>query len=440
MKACGGLAETAEQLLSLEKYADRRHALAGRALLEDFNPFFIEMDKLRCEVTSRGLNFLTFAEYDYLAISKDETVRAAASDVIMAEGLGAGASRLVGGERAVHRGIERDLARFVGTEDALTLVSGYGTNLALVGHLMTTSDLILIDEYAHNSIVLGTRLSRAETKTFRHNDRSDLRATLAAVRQNYRRVLVVVEGIYSMEGDIPDLPQILEVCKEYDAWLMIDEAHSIGVLGKTGRGICEHFGVDPGQVDIIVGTLSKTFASCGGFVCAKAAVIDWLRYSLSGFIYSVGLAPHIAAAVRRAIVVIEGDPDRVARLQDVSSYFVKEAVRLGFDVGSARGLGVVPIKFVDTEVTMSASRALLAEGIYVPPIFQIGVPKDLPRLRFFITAAHKKAEIDRMFRALVQWRGQQPGLVNREPANLDDCSSSLPARGAPPLRLQRMPV
>ena len=420
MKAGGGLAAWAEQPQTIESYAERRHALAGRALLQDFNPYFLDLDRLRREITAKGREFLSFAEYDYLAISKDETVRTAACDAIMAHGLGAGASRLVGGERTVHTELEQDLARFVGAEDALALVSGYGTNLALVGHLLSTGDLILVDQYAHNSIVLGARMSRAETKSFRHNDINHIGSILAATRQNYRRVLVVVEGLYSMEGDIPDLPRLIDVCLKYGAWLMIDEAHSIGVLGKTGRGICEHFDVDPGRVDLIVGTLSKAFASCGGFVCAKAPVIDWLRYTLSGFIYSVGLPPHVAAAVRRAIAVLESEPERVARLQDMSSYFIKEARRLSFDVGLAKGAGVVPIRFADAAATMSASAALLAEGIYVPPIVQVGVPKDMPRLRFFITAAHKKADIDRMFRVLARWRNNELASAGRVAPRPDD--------------------
>jgi 8-amino-7-oxononanoate synthase len=404
MKSGGGLAAWAEQSWTIERYAERRHALAGRALLQDFNPFFVDIDRLKHETSAKGLEFLSFAEYDYLAIAKDDKIRNAACEAIMRHGLGAGASRLVGGERSVHRALEQTLARFIGTEDALTLVSGYGTNVSLVGHLLTTGDLILVDEYAHNSIALGARLSRAETRTFRHNDIADLKSILANVRQNYRRVLVVVEGLYSMEGDIPDLPRLLNVCESYAAWLMIDEAHSIGVLGATGRGICEHFKIEPNRVDLIVGTLSKAFANCGGFICAKAAVIDWLRYSLSGFIYSVGLPPHIAIAVGEAIDVIENDPSRISRLHEISAYFVKEAARLGFDTGSAEGIGVVPIKFATAEATMSASAALMEAGIYVPPIFQIGVPKDMPRLRFFITAAHTKLDVDRMFGALVRWR------------------------------------
>jgi 8-amino-7-oxononanoate synthase len=394
---------------TLSQYADRRHALAGRSLLSDFNPFFIPLDKLQRSGVEGSRPLLNFAEYDYLSFGKDPRVRAAASHSINEWGVGAGASRLVGGERSVHGELESDIARFVGTESALTLVSGYGTNVALVGHLLTTNDLILVDEYSHNSIMVGTKLSRAETQIFAHNNLDELSAILENRRCQYQRVLVVVEGLYSMEGDIPDLPRLVDLCERHNAWLMIDEAHSIGVLGATGRGICEHFNVDPGRVDLIVGTLSKAFAACGGFICAKSVVIDWLRYTLNGFVYSVGLLPHVAAAVRTAIGLVKEEPWLLADLRKASTYFVDQARQLDFDVGSSIGVGVIPVKFSDTISTLSVSEALLAEGIYVPPVVQIGVPKDKPRLRFFITASHTTDDIDRVFDVMVNWRANWEG-------------------------------
>lgn len=385
---------------SLAQYATRRYWLAGGALLTEHNPFFTEVDQLERDFANAGKNLLSFAHYDYLSLGKSDRVRQAMVAGLDELGPGTGASRLVGGERTIHRTLEAKLASFVGTEDALALVSGYGTNIALVGHLLTTGDLILADEYAHNSIMLGTKVSRAETRLFKHNDIAGLEEILRSERASYRRVLVVVEGLYSMEGDIPDLPELLAVCERYGAWLMLDEAHSIGVLGPSGRGICEHFGIDPGRIDLIVGTLSKAFASCGGFICAKAPVIQWLRYTLPGFVYSVGLPPPVTAGVIECLEIIEREPRRVTRLQHLSQYFVGEARRLGFDVGAAIGAGVVPIKFKDAVATVQASRALLAAGIYVPPVMQIGVPKDMPRLRFFISAGHTFADIDRVFDVL----------------------------------------
>ena len=202
---------------SLEQYAERRKALAGGALLADHAPFLVPFELRQQECEAKGLQFLSFAHYDYLSLAQDPRVRRAAADAIETFGTGAGASRLVGGERAVHRALERALADFTGCEDALALVSGYGTNVALLGHLLTTGDLIIVDEYAHNSILTGTKLSRAETLIFSHNDLDELAAVLAARRGRYRRALVVVEGLYSMDGDVPDLPRLLEVCEQHNA-------------------------------------------------------------------------------------------------------------------------------------------------------------------------------------------------------------------------------
>ncbi len=404
---------------TLAQYAKRRYALAGARLLSGFNPYFLPSDALRRHAESNGLSYLSFAQYDYLGIGEDPRFREAAAAAVHLHGVGAGASRLVGGERTVHQQLEQDLAGFLGTDDALAMVSGYGANVSLVGHLLTSGDAIFVDEYAHNSIFVGTSISRAEIKTFAHNNLDELDALLKAERSKFNRVLVVVEGLYSMEGDVPDLPQLLDICEGHGAWVMIDEAHSIGVLGESGRGICEHFGVDPARVDLIVGTFSKSLAACGGFVCAKAPVIEWLRYTLPGFVYSVGLPPHLAEALRTALATINDEPERLVLLRDISQYFVGAARRDGFDVGSAIGAGVVPVIFDDAAATMMASKALMDEGIYVPPVVQIGVPKDRPRLRFFLSSRHTKADIERVFDVLKKWRRNWSAASNVREIEID---------------------
>jgi 8-amino-7-oxononanoate synthase len=413
---------------TLETYARRRFALAGGALLSQRNPYCLPVDVLRDECEKKGLTFLSFAHYDYLALADDRRVRLAAIKALEKLGPGAGASRLVGGERTVHRELEQELARFVGCEDALALVSGYGTNLALVGHLLTTGDLILVDELAHNSILAGAKLSRARTLVFRHNDLMHLASILGAERRNYRRVLVIVEGLYSMDGDVPDLREIITLKQAHGFWLMIDEAHSIGVLGASGRGLCEHFQVDTAQVDLIVGTLSKSLAACGGFVCARRDVIEWLRYTLPGYVYSVGLPPATAAAVRAALGVIRREPERVQRLRDVSKHFVERARQLNFDVGPAIGAGIVPVIFAEPEEVILASEVLLAAGIYVPPVVQLGIPKDMPRLRFFLSAAHTQSDVDRALDVLSACR-RQPGSVDLPSSGFE---TPLRGIGSPP--------
>ena len=378
---------------SLADYATKRFRLAGKAYLESGDPFFAPIDSLRREAEARGEHFVSFANYDYLGLASHPAIKLASAAALEEFGVGALASRLVGGERSTHHQFESALADFIGVESVLTLVSGYLTNVTTIAHIMGSRDALFIDELSHNSIVSGAKSAVAETIVFRHNDLDHLDFLLREKRDNYRNVLVVAEGIYSMDGDIVDLRRLVELKERHNAWLLIDEAHSIGVLGADGRGICEYTGVDPAQIDLIIGTLSKTLASCGGFVGGKAAVIEWLRYTLPGFVYSVGLSPVITAAAQTALQLMQKETWRLERLRRNAELFVELAHEAGLDTGPAIGRGVVPILFSDSHETLAASGHLMKHGYYVPPIIQIGVPKDQPRLRFFLSATHSDAEI-----------------------------------------------
>ena len=378
---------------SLSDYAARRFRFAGNALLEYSDPFFAQIDKLKKDMEAAGTHFVSFANYDYLGLANHPAILAEAKRELDHLGVGALASRLVGGERSTHKPFEAELAKFLGFESALTLVSGYLANVTTISWLMGKRDAIFIDELAHNSIVAGTDGSVAKTIKFRHNDFDHLDHLLARHREEYRHVLVVVEGLYSMDGDTCDLPRLLELRDKHQFWLMLDEAHSLGVLGETGRGLAEHQGVDPARIDLLVGTMSKTLASCGGYVCGKKQVIDWFRYTLPGFVYSVGLSPVILASARTALRLMQEETWRIGKLVQNAELFRDSAHRAGLSTGPAIGRGVVPILFKDDVETMWASQHLLASGFYVPPIVQIGVPKDQPRLRFFISANHTKEEI-----------------------------------------------
>jgi 7-keto-8-aminopelargonate synthetase-like enzyme len=351
------------------------------------------MDVLATERAAACGQFVSFAHYDYVGLGKDSRPRQAAALAAMEMGLGAGASRLVGGSRTLHDDLERDLADFVGVDEAITLVSGYLTNASLIGHLLTKSDQVFVDDLSHNSIVVGAEGSRASVFRFEHNDLEDLEALLLRHRPAGKRALIVVEGLYSMDGDIPDLPRLLELRDRYNCWLLVDEAHSTGVMGPTGRGIAEHFGVDPREIDFIVGTLSKTFSCSGGYIAGRRRVIDWLRFTLPAFVFSVGLSPMIAAAVREGIAILRAEPERVERLQDNARFFLDEARARGLDVGSAAGTAVVTIQFSSPEQCMAAARELLAAGYYAPPIPQLAVPKNRPRIRFFISTLHQRAQM-----------------------------------------------
>jgi 8-amino-7-oxononanoate synthase len=385
---------------SLSDYAARRFRFAGNALLEFSDPFFAQIDKLKSDLEASGGRFVSFANYDYLGLANHPAIVAEAKRELDHLGVGALASRLVGGERSTHKPFEAEIAKFLGFESALTLVSGYLANVTTIAWLMGKRDAIFIDELAHNSIVAGSDASVADVIKFRHNDYDHLEHLLARRRGDFRHALIVVEGLYSMDGDTCDLPRLLALKEKYDFWLMLDEAHSLGVLGDTGRGLPERQGVDPERIDLLVGTMSKTLASCGGYVCGKKKVIDWFRYTLPGFVYSVGLSPVILAAARTALRLMQEESWRIGKLAKNAEYFRDRAHAAGLSTGPAIGRGVVPILFQDSVETMWASQHLLSQGFYVPPIVQIGVPKDQPRLRFFISANHTEAEIEGVIECL----------------------------------------
>jgi len=274
---------------------------------------------------------------------------------------------------------------------------------------MNIHDAIFLDELSHNSIICGAKGTSAATIVFDHNDLDHLDFLLREKHSTYRHVLIVAEALYSMDGDIVDLPRLIEIKDRHKAWVLIDEAHSIGVLGQEGHGLCEYSGVDPAQIDLIIGTLSKTMASCGGFIGGKAAVIEWLRYTLPGFVFSVGLSPVIAAAAQAALQIVQKETWRIERLRHNAELFVELAREAGLDTGPAIGRGVVPILFADSHETLAASRHLMSNGYYVPPIIQIGVPKNQPRLRFFLSAAHRTEDIRGVINLLAR-RPSQPSV------------------------------
>ena len=379
---------------SLSDYAHKRFRLAGKSVLDNGNPFFIPTDTLRESIEAReGGHYVSFANYDYLGLADHPKVRGAAHAAVDKFGVGALASRLVGGERSTHRELERGLAEFLGFDDALALVSGYLANVTVLTHLMGGRDAILLDELSHNSVASGGRGAAAETIVFRHNDLDHLDHILTERRETFRNCMIVVESLYSMDGDTVDLERLVELRDKHGVWLMVDEAHSIGVMGASGRGLCEACGVDPARVDFVIGTLSKTFASCGGFICARQGVIDWMRFTLPGFVYSVGLSPVITASASAALDILKTEPWRIEKLAHNAEFFRDTMLAAGLDTGPAIGRAVVPVLFNSDRETMLASQHLLENGVYVPPVVRIGVPKDQPRLRFFISAAHCEEEI-----------------------------------------------
>ncbi len=315
-------------------------------------------------------------------------------------GVSASASRLVSGERPVHRELERALAANYAAEDAVAMVSGHATNVTVIGCLLGPGDLIVHDQLAHNSCVEGMRLSGARRLAFPHDDWEAAGKILAAERARHGRALLLVEGHYSMDGTVPDLARHAELARRHDCWLMVDEAHALGVVGRTGRGSFEERGVDPGLVDIWMGTLSKSLCSCGGYIAGSRALVDLLRHHAPGFVYSVGLAPPLAAAALAALGLMRAEPWRVAAVQEAARRFRDGARRAGFDVGASAGLGIVPVVLGGSVRAARVAERLLARGVNAQPIAFPVVPEGAARIRFFLSAEHGPAEVDEALAAL----------------------------------------
>ncbi|WP_370231851.1 aminotransferase class I/II-fold pyridoxal phosphate-dependent enzyme [Cognatishimia sp.] len=336
---------------------------------------------------------INFGSYDYIGLNADPRPAKAAKQAIDTFGVSASASRLTAGQRPVHRALEEALARHYDVEDALTFVSGHATNISTIATLVGKNDQIISDAFVHNSATVGIQLSGAARRSFAHNDFDALETILADTAGQYRATLVIVEGHYSMDGDIPDLRRLIDLKSKYGFWLMVDEAHGLGCIGPTGKGVREVFDI-PGQaVDIWMGTLSKSLGSTGGYIAGSRALIDILKYEAPGSVYSVALAPNLAAAALTSLTILEQEPDRVAKLQDNGAFFLEAAQKAGLDTGFSIGSSIVPVIVGHTALALAASQELLQRGFNVLPIAFPGVPMNEARLRFFISSEHTKAQV-----------------------------------------------
>jgi 8-amino-7-oxononanoate synthase len=383
------------------EYLQFQAALAKAAQLGETDPFLAVHDGVSQAVTNlAGRELANFSGNNYLGLSGDPDVTAAAQAALDRYGTSVSASRLVSGTRPLHVELERGIARLLNAEDAITFTSGQATNMTVIGSLMGRGDLILHDELAHNSILLGSRLSGATRRAFPHNDWQSLDDILQEVRHEYRKVLIVIEGVYSMEGDFPDVPRFIEVKRRHKALLYLDEAHSLGTLGKTGRGIGEHFGIPSRDIDIWMGTLSKALGACGGYVAGGGPMIKFLKYTCPGVIYTVGLAPASGAAALAALGKLEGSSERVVRLQDRSRSFLQLVKERGLDTGRSSGTPIVPVMVGSSQRALRAARLLRERGISVQPILHPAVPEAGARLRFFISALHTNDQLEHAANAL----------------------------------------
>ena len=375
------------------------------ASLELENPFFRAHEGIAsAHSVIAGRDVINFGSYNYLGLNGDARVQAAAKAAIDQYGVSASASRMVSGERPLHGALEAALAAHYQAQAALVFVSGHATNVTVIGHMLGPRDLIVHDAAIHNSCTEGARLSGAKRLSFAHNDWRAAEAALAEARRSARRALLVIEGHYSMDGDIPDLPRFIEMARRHDAWLMVDEAHALGVVGARGHGLHEHFGIDPNEVDIWMGTLSKTLSACGGYIAGNAGLIEWLRHSAPGFVYSVGLSPALAAAALESLAIMQAEPERVARLQANAALFLGLAREAGFDTGSATAHAIIPVILGSSIAAARYAQLLFARGINVQPIIYPAVAEKAARLRFFLSSEHTEADIRATITALIAIR------------------------------------
>ncbi len=367
------------------------------------NPYFTVHERVINDTTLvDGRELISFSSYNYIGTSGHPKVVAAVKQAIDRYGTSASASRLVSGEKPIHRELEQALAAFIGVDAALTFVGGHSTNETTLGHLFGPGDLILHDALAHNSIIQGAILSGARRRAFPHNDWRELDRLLGELRPTYRRVLVAIEGVYSMDGDIADVPHFLDVKRRHKALLYVDEAHSMGILGARGRGIREHFDIDAREIDIWMGTLSKSFGSCGGYIAGTQALVDYLKYTAPGFLFAAAITPQNTAAALASLRLLEAEPQRVTRLRDRSALFLKLARERGLDTGLSEGSPIVPVIMGHSIDCLRLSEALFARGINVQPIMHPAVEEKAARLRFFITSEHSEEQIRKTVDAVAE--------------------------------------
>lgn len=354
-----------------------------------------------------GRECINFASYNYLGLAHHPKVIQAGIDALERYGSSVSASRPVSGERPIHHELERAIAETYEVEDAVVFVSGHATNVSTLGYLLGPKDLILHDEYIHNSTVVGAQLSGARRMSFAHNDPAALEVLLARHRRQFERVVIVIEGLYSMDGDAPDLKRFVEIKQRHQAWLMVDEAHSFAVMGDQGLGLREYCDVASTDIDIWMGTLSKTLSGCGGYIAGCRELVEMLRYFAPGFLYSVGMPAQVAGPSLAALQVMKEEPERLKRLHEISRYFLEQAKVRGFDIGESIGVAVVPVIVGSSVLAAGLSDALLKHDINVQPILHPAVPEKSARLRFFLNCDHTREQIEQTLDVLQnEWKAR----------------------------------
>lgn len=357
-----------------------------------------------------GKEVINLSSNNYLGFANDPRLVEAAIKATEKYGAGAGAVRTIVGTLDIHEELEEKLAKFKKTEGVIVFQSGFNCNMGTVSALMTKEDAILSDELNHASIIDGCRLSGAKILRYKHNDMDDLRRTLKEAYESgqYKKFMIVTDGVFSMDGDIAKLPEIVEIAEEFDAFVYVDDAHASGVLGKNGSGSVSHFGLY-GRVDVQVGTLSKAIGVVGGYVAGSKELIDWLKHRGRPFLFSTAMTPGAAAAALKAIEILSESSELVDRLWDNAKYFKEKLSALGFDLGKSE-TPITPVIIGDEAKAMQFSDELFKEGLFAQGIAYPTVPRGKARVRNIVTAAHTKDMLDEAV-AIYEKVGKRMGII-----------------------------
>ncbi|MBP5796150.1 MAG: aminotransferase class I/II-fold pyridoxal phosphate-dependent enzyme [Bacteroidales bacterium] len=342
-------------------------------------------------VKMQGKDVLMFGSNSYLGLSDDPRLKEAAIAAIQKYGTSCSGSRFLNGTLDIHIELEEKLAKLVGKEEAVTFSTGMQANLGAISALSFRDGFVLLDSLDHASIIDGSRLGFSKVLKFPHNDMRGLEKKLRIIPRNAPK-LIVVDGVYSMEGDIAPLPEIVQLCEKYDAYIMVDDAHSFGVLGDHGRGTADHFGLTD-KVDVIMGTFSKSFGSLGGFIAAVHAIMNYLKHNARALIFSASMPPANVAAVSKAIDIMLTEPERIENLWDVTHYAQESFKGRGFDTGHTQS-PIIPLFVRDTTKALMIVKLALDEGVFITPVIAPAVPQDSVLIRFALMATHTREQVD----------------------------------------------
>ncbi|MBO5698950.1 MAG: aminotransferase class I/II-fold pyridoxal phosphate-dependent enzyme [Bacteroidaceae bacterium] len=355
-------------------------------------PYFREIDgKQGTEVEMSGHHVLMFGSNAYTGLPGDERIIKAAKDALDKYGSGCAGSRFLNGTLDLHVVLEKEIAQFLGKDESLCFSTGFTVNSGVIACLCGRNDYIICDDRDHASIIDGRRLSMAKQLKFKHNDMADLEKQLQRCEPDAVK-LIVVDGVFSMEGDLCNLPEIVRLKKKYNATIMVDEAHGVGVFGRQGRGVCDHFGLTD-EVDLIMGTFSKSLASIGGFIAADSTIINWIRHNCRTYIFSASNTPAATAAALEALRIIQAEPERIEALWDVTNYALKKFKDAGFEIGDTES-PIIPLYVRDIEKTFAATMMAFQEGVFINPVIPPACAPQDTLVRVALMATHTKEQVD----------------------------------------------